>query len=279
MSQPVSVGNALSLAVQLYRLNFKDYFLTALAGTAWLLVPVYGWAKWLARMGYISRSAINQLTRNPEERSTAFQAADRRKWSFLMASFLGWMLFIGMIVLLAIASLVASLFGTLLGSLFALLNPVVGIVLVFVIAIVISILIWTPVLWLTSRLMLTEVPIAAGEEVTGAEAITRSWRLTSGSFWRLQGVLLVFSLLLVPLSFPTQMLSLLLYTVLGVNGALEQGNYLPISIYYVLTLPVAYGLFAPLWQTLKAVLYVDSRRYREGVGLELASSDETLVVR
>ena len=93
--RPLSIGNVVSAGARLYRSHFKTYLKLALFAYLWLLIPIYGWAKYFAISGLIARLAFGELTNHPESVKTARQQVNRRLWSFLrLAVLIGW-LFIG----------------------------------------------------------------------------------------------------------------------------------------------------------------------------------------
>lgn len=85
--QPLSIGNVVTAGVRLYRFHFKNYFRLALFAHLWVLVPIYGWAKYFAISGLISRLAFGELVNQPESIKNARERIDPLKWSFLRIAF------------------------------------------------------------------------------------------------------------------------------------------------------------------------------------------------
>ena len=80
--QPLSIGNVVSAGVRLYRSHLKTYLKLALIAHLWALVPIYGWAKYAAISGLISRLAFGELTYQPESVEEARSHVNPRFWSF-----------------------------------------------------------------------------------------------------------------------------------------------------------------------------------------------------
>ena len=56
-----TVGNTITIAVAIYRNNLKKFLKLSLAAHLWLLVPVYGWARYFAIAAWISKLSFNEL--------------------------------------------------------------------------------------------------------------------------------------------------------------------------------------------------------------------------
>ena len=114
---PITVGNVVSAALVLYRSHLKTYLRLASIAYLWILVPVYGWAKYLAISGTISRLAFQELIGQPESIRDARRHTKPRLWSFFLVAFLvglmlsgvTFLLYIGLALVLAILDLVWDL--------------------------------------------------------------------------------------------------------------------------------------------------------------------------
>src|SRR4028118_2003715 len=106
---PLSVGNVVSASLRIYRDHFKSYFGLALVASLWVLVPIYGWAKYSAIAALISRLAFGEVRENPETVSDARRQVNPRMWSFLGAGILTFLIFFGV-------SLVGGIAMALLGG-------------------------------------------------------------------------------------------------------------------------------------------------------------------
>ncbi|MFM7580477.1 MAG: hypothetical protein ACKO5Q_26540, partial [Microcystaceae cyanobacterium] len=78
--QFLSVGNVISAGIRIYRDHFQLYFLEILKGYLWALIPVYGWAKFMAIQGMISRLGFYEITEKPESLPEARLRVKPRLW-------------------------------------------------------------------------------------------------------------------------------------------------------------------------------------------------------
>lgn len=256
---PLSIGNVVSAGVRLYSSNLRTYLQLALVAQLWILVPIYGWAKYAAIGGLISRLAFRELISQPESVETARSMTNPRLWSFLRVAFQVFfslaLIYIGLVIVGGIlAGIVGGILGTILG------NSVSPIVLLATLTIVLVAL-----TWYYSRWIVAEVPLAVEENINGSESIARSWELTKTSVVRIQGIVLVAFAVTIPI--------LLLFNYLPQIFLLnlKQGSTTYSIVYLISWLTsLVGGLFVmPFWQAIKAVLYYDLRSRREGLGLQL----------
>ncbi|MEC4986148.1 MAG: DUF975 domain-containing protein, partial [Oscillatoria sp. PMC 1076.18] len=104
--QPLTIGNIVNVSINLYRQNFKLYLRLALFAFLWLLVPLYGWAKFLANSALISRLTFNELIGKPETLKSARSYLKTRTWGFLFTTIL---VFSALIFTLLISFILASI--------------------------------------------------------------------------------------------------------------------------------------------------------------------------
>jgi hypothetical protein len=263
--KPLSVGNVVSAGLRIYRDNFKKYFKLAFIGYLWILVPIYGWAKYSAMMGMIARLAYQEVTEQPETTRDAQRHVKPRMWDFLVAGILVGLIIFGAIIPF---SIIIGLVGALAGFIFN-QNSAVGAVVGALLIIAALLLFVFGLLWLISRLFLVELPLAVEENVTATSTISRSWNLTKGFIGRIQLVVLIGFLISVPILLVTNIASLIFQTIIG--AGLENAPSLA-AIGGILSLPIAFAggaLMIPFWQSIKAVVYADLRVRREGMGIDL----------
>ncbi|MBD2447157.1 hypothetical protein H6G76_08260 [Nostoc sp. FACHB-152] len=261
--QPLRVGNVVSAAVLLYRSHLKTYFKQAVIAHLWVLIPIYGWAKYAAISGLISRLAFGELIYQPESVADASRHINPRLWSFFRVAFQVGLSILGVYILLAIAGgfisfLVGLIFVFALGTNAAVVAPVV-------IALIMGSLLLLGLTWFYARWVIAEVPLAVEENINGGESVARSWELTKASAWRIQGVVLVAFLVTIPI------VGLLNYVPSFYLASLEPGSAIYWTVYFISIITSLIGgvLVMPFWQALKAVLYLDLRSRREGMGLQL----------
>ncbi|UWU46657.1 hypothetical protein [Limnospira platensis] len=65
----LNLGDVISAGFRIYRDHFKQYFTMAFFGFLWLIVPIYGWAKFAAISGAIARLAFFEVSERPRTRS------------------------------------------------------------------------------------------------------------------------------------------------------------------------------------------------------------------
>lgn len=263
---PLSVGNVVSAGLRIYRDHFKSYFGLAFVAYLWLLVPIYGWAKFSAISGLISRLAFGEVRENPETVNDARREVNPRMWSFLWAGILTFLIFVGVSLVGSIAiGILAGGAAVLFGQ-----NGAVISVLLTVVAVIAFLIIYIRII---SRLLIIELPLAIENNLSGGEAIGRSWQLTKGSVGRIQWIVLVAFLISLPLGIVVNILSVILQGVL--TALLGPESSLFFLVYYILIVGLSFANGAallPFWQAIKAVIYYDLRSRKEGLGLEMRDS-------
>jgi hypothetical protein len=267
---PLSVGKVVSASLRIYHDHFKSYFGLAFVANLWLLVPIYGWAKYSAISALISRLAFGEVREKPETITDARREVNPRMWRFLWAGILTSLIFFG-------ASLVGGIAMAILawgaGAIFGQNSPIVAVLLV-VVAVIAFLIICIRII---SRLLIVELPLAMENNIGASSAIGRSWELTKGSVGRIQWIVFVGILVSLPRSIIV--MQILAMIVLGVFTAAVGG--VESSIFnlvhydldrYLQILPFSLGsgaLVTPLLQAMKAIIYYDLRNRKEGLGLQM----------
>ncbi|MBN3869221.1 hypothetical protein [Nostoc sp. JL33] len=261
--QPLSIGNVVSAAVQLYRSHLKSYLKLALIAHLWIIVPIYGWAKYAAISGLISRLAFRELIYQPESVQTASSHINPRLWSFLRVGFqVGISMLLIYLGLAIAAGVLATLLAVALGRIF---GGSTGVIVTTTLVIIFTVVVLLELTRFYSRWVVAEVPLAVEENVNGGESVARSWELTKASVLRIQGVVLVAFFVTLPLVFVLNYIPQLFLL------KLEQGSIIYGIVYFISWIGSLVGgaFVMPFWQALKAVLYFDLRSRREGLGLQL----------
>jgi membrane-anchored glycerophosphoryl diester phosphodiesterase (GDPDase) len=260
---PLSVGNVVSASLRIYRDRFKSYFGLAFLASLWLLVPIYGWAKYSAMLGLISRLAFGEVSENPETVSDARREVNPRMWSFLGAGILTFLIYLGVSLGGGIAlGILAGVATASLGQ-----NGTIISVLLTVVAVIVFLIIYIRII---SRLLVVEVPLAMENNQTATSAIARSWELTKGSVGRIQWIVFVGILVSLPITIFVQILTIIVQVVLSTLLGPESGLFY--LVYYLLILALSLGsgaLVTPFWQAMKAIIYYDIRSRKEGLGLQI----------
>jgi hypothetical protein len=260
---PLSVGNVVSASLRIYRDHFKSYLGLALVASLWLFVPIYGWAKYSAILGLISRLAFGEVREKPETVSDARREVNLRKWSFLGAGILTVLIYFGVSLVGGIA--IAIVTGG-AGAIFGQNSPIIAVLLV-VVAVIAFFIIYIRII---SRLLIVELPLAIENNIGASSAIGRSWELTKGSVGRIQWIVFVGILVSLPITIVVQILSSILESVLKAVLGAESGIFYLVYFLLILLLSFASGaLVAPFWQAMKAMIYYDLRSRKEGLGLQI----------
>jgi hypothetical protein len=245
--QPLSVGNVVSAAFQLYQEHAKEYLQIALYATLWVLLPflvaiagvavflgiqnyallgllipalfvlfVYCLTKYLANSALIVRLAFRELTNQPESLADARRFISPRQWQFLVIALLLFLLFTGimLVVYLGAFILVILILGALGGlQLFLDFSPErlvanPGLLAIGILAILLTfVLVLGLLYWLMVRFTISEVPLAVEPGLTARKSIRRSWDLTKGSVGRIFLILFVTFCVTIPLQILVQILS------------------------------------------------------------------------
>lgn len=259
---PLSVGNVVSASLRIYRDHFKSYFGLAFVAYLWLLVPIYGWAKYSAIAALISRLAFGEVRENPETVSDARREVNPRMWSFFWAGTLTSLIFLGVSVVGAIA---ITILGGGAAAIFRENYLIIGALMA--VAVIAFLIIYIRII---SRLLIVELPLAMENDVSSSSAISRSWELTKGSGGRIQWIVFVGILVSLPVTIFVQIVTVIVQLVLtGLLGAESGLFYL---VYYILIVPLSLGsgaLVTPFWQAMKAIIYYDVRSRKEGLGLQM----------
>ena len=214
---PLSVGNVVSASVRIYRDNFKLYFGLALVASLWLLVPIYGWAKYSAILALISRLAFGEVMEKPETVSDASREVNPRMWRFFWAGILTFVIYIGLYVVVTVAVTIAMLIGVyvagtiaaeILGeeAVVAIIqqnSPIVAVLLV-VVAVIAFLIIYLQIIF---RLLIVELPLAIENNIGATSAIGRSWKLSKGSVGRILWIFIVAFLVSLPMAIVGQILT------------------------------------------------------------------------
>ncbi|MGK7890602.1 MAG: hypothetical protein AB4042_14825 [Leptolyngbyaceae cyanobacterium] len=255
--RPLSVGNVVSASVQLYRNRIGEYFPLAVVAHLWLLVPVYGWAKFYMTSGLISRLAFGELADQLETIPQARAKVKGNMWRFFSVALQLFWRFLGIYLLGAMVLLIA---GIVIGGVLSLISTVLmGIAIGFLYIAFLIVLIR-----FFSRWFVAEVPLAVEPRITGTESIKRSWDLTEKSVGRLQLVAVIAFLITIPVTAITGYLPLI--------AELVNPDLAASPIFSLLTSLLSFVggmILLPFWQVIKAVIYYDLRSRQEGLDLEL----------
>jgi len=259
---PLTVGNVVSASLRIYRDHFKSYLGLAFVANLWLLVPIYGSAKYSAILALISRLAFGEVREKPETVSDARRQVNPRMWRFLWAGILTSLIFIGVSLVGGIAmAILAGGAGAIFGQNYIIIGALV------VVAVIAFLIIYIRII---SRLLIVELPLAIENNIDASSAISRSWELTKGSVGRIQWIVFVGILVSLPITILVQILSWIVEFFLKAVLGAESGIFY--LFYYLQILLLSFGsgaLVTPFWQAMKAIIYYDLRSRKEGFGLQM----------
>ncbi|MGE5658290.1 MAG: DUF975 domain-containing protein [Actinomycetota bacterium] len=269
---PLSVGNVVSAGLRIYRDRFKLYYGLAFIAYLWILIPIYGWAKFSAGLGLISRLAFSEVRNRPETVSEARRIVEPRKWSLWGAGFLVGLILIGVFIG---GFLILSFIGGFIGGFVGREPSISSIVISFLVGAVAIIAFLFGYIWFFSRLSLVELCLAIEDDpINASSAISRSWQLTKGFVLRLQVIFFVAFLITLPVSVLVQIVTTVAQLTLA--GLIPKDSSLFALLYFLVTLLLAFvsgALLLPFWQAIKAVIYYDLRTRKEGLGLQMRDAD------
>lgn len=276
--KPLTVGNVVSAGFRIYRDRFLEYFRIAFIGYLWVLVPIYGWAKFAAMNGLIARLAFGEVTEKPETEKEARRYIKPRMWQFLGADILFWLILLfGFLFCSFVLGFVSFIVGLVIGLDRNNVDPstLAFLGLFFIISIILLII---AMIWLISRYLVVELPLAIEDGINAGAALGRSWNLTKGSVIRLQMIVFVAFLISVPISIVIQVASIILQLAMGSLASIANDLVSSFFSFFftlmILAISLAGGaLLIPFWQAIKAVIYYDLRVRREGFGIELEENN------
>jgi Membrane domain of glycerophosphoryl diester phosphodiesterase len=266
---PLSVGNVVSAALRIYRDRFKSYFTLALNGYLWLLVPIYGWAKFSAMLGIISRLAFGEVSEKPETVTDVRSEVNPRMWSFFWAGILTFLIYVGVCFAGAIAIGLLSVGVGVAAGMLGQNSTIIGLIggLLVVVGVIAFLIIYIRVI---SRLLIVELPIAIENNQSASSAISRSWELTKGSVGRIQWIVVVAFLISLPVYIISNVLIVIAQLVLAALFGEKSSLYSLLYIIVNAVVSIGFGaLVLPFWQAIKAIIYYDLRSRKEGLGLQM----------
>jgi hypothetical protein len=257
---PLSIIGVISAGLRIYRDHFRSYFNIALQAYCWSIIPIYGWAKFSALSALIGRLAYYETLEQPEVISEARSRVERRMWSFLGQGILvGLILIGGLLGLILVGVISLAILVYLLGQ----DNP-----LIYLIGFGIFIGVLCAYIGLASRMYIAALPLAVEDNMTATAGISRSWKLTKGAVLRIQGILFLGFLIILPVSILVILIIVFLPLAFGIIVNPDSSTYkLIVNLFSVAINIIIGALFLPFWQSIAGVIYYDLRVRREGMTL------------
>lgn len=283
LTQQFNIGNIVSLASYLYRSNFKKFSRLSLFAHLWLIVPIYGWAKFYAFAGLISHLAFSEISGQPESSKVAKIQIKKRFWQFLITAILVVLicllqLFIFFIGVSIIAGIIYGILAIIFGDMSQPINQANPFdnTLFRIIIIPITIAVYSSPLWFYSRFFITDLPLAIEDNTNSIGAIKRSRQLSKGLTWRIIAIIFISFVITLPI----QILGWLIYRI-GFNiliqliSLLLSGDWADENKMFISALPLMISnlingiILMPFWQSIKSVVYYDIICRREGFDLKI----------
>lgn len=298
--QPLSIGNTVSVAFQLYRDRFVVYSILATRGTFWFLIPLLslmifvsiifsgnglwlllfvpimlplsllGMAKYITYLGLISRLGFRSLVAYPETINEALDEVLPKYKSFLKLTLLTYLFkflivitsYFSIIIFSAILSFINRLTG---GNIFVF----VLFILVFIAFLFANLVVSIHLLY---RLTLFEIPLAVEPNIKPLDSVKRSYYLTKGFIDRIFTIFVVAGLILLPFQLIISVFLIPFNNLIAPDVSNEEISLASMAISYTLSLPLSNLLnipILPFWQVLKSAIYYDLRSRKEGLDLQL----------
>ncbi|MEM8677118.1 MAG: hypothetical protein AAGF83_25175 [Cyanobacteria bacterium P01_G01_bin.67] len=261
-SADFTVGNTITVAVAIYKQNWKRFLKLSFIAHLWLLVPVYGWARYFAISAWLSKLSLDELT-------TQFNSMNQKHYLKIGSLFL---FFITALIVLFLTLVVGYLLTTLL---FTLVSVLLQIFLDYPILDTLSdilnrqegiafwLLAWSIMLFfsfisagLYIRLFVTDLSFSAQPTFEIFSLIRQSFVQTK------KDKLKVFKIILMSfvLSFSLYLSSYLFWYVIAfilykLNFHTWQYYDYAIIFLFLIMSVITHGLIMPFWQSIKAVTF------------------------
>lgn len=269
-----SIGDVVTVALRIYIFRFKLYFRLALFAHLWLIIPFYGWAKFFAIGGLISRLAFSELIEQPETTKSSRYVINRRLDKFLLVNLLAFIILVLITIIWFVLTLIVlyyfsinatKLLNYLYAMRFNILNFVAAIAMLLIL-LGIGLLFVIGVLLAYSRFFVLNLVLARENDIRYAQVIGRSWDLTKGFAFRIQWILTIAASICLPLEIMVAIAIEIVDWLLYANNP----NYWSLEAVIIAGLLLLNSAFVmPLLQTIKAVFYYDVCNRKEGLALQL----------
>ncbi len=256
-----TVGNTITVAIAIYKQNWKKYLKLSLIAHLWLLVPVYGWARYFAIAAWISKLSLNELTNDIDDLNRKQYFTIRSLFLFLSTGLIS--IFI-LIIIYYILGLLLGLVATLLQKLFN--SPIVE-TLSNISAqgngIAFWILTWSIMLIISltsalsyARLFLTDLSFIENNIYKIFSLIYRSYSLTKNNKLKVFKIIWISFILSCSLYLSIYFFYYLISFIFNRIGFYNWDIfYYTIWSLYLIMLVCAQGIIFPFWQSIKAITF------------------------
>lgn len=251
--QDFTVGNTITIAVAIYKQNWKRFIKLSLIAHLWLLVPVYGWARYFAIAAWISKLSFDQL-------SPDFEHLKRRQYFKINSLFFLLIIGISSIFIPLILGNIIMLPLSIIAP--AILKLVVqmpngwefieqNFMLLGYIASLMLFLIWSLIY---TRLFITDLTYGSYLRYPSIYPypINRSYHLTKNNTFKIYRIIWFLLLFSIPVALLVMLITFIITFLFYVTFPAHR--YLLI-LFVPTVLYISHALLLPLWQVVKAVVF------------------------
>ncbi|AFY83639.1 hypothetical protein [Oscillatoria acuminata] len=282
----LSAENAATASINLYRKRFKTYFKISLVSHLWLLIPVYGWAKFYAGIALMSRLAFSEINGKTETINEAQTHINPRIWKFLVAAILAslgfaYRAFFWVLLWSICVGIISSLLVLVFSSLLALNYGLMALFGLLFLVVILCIYAWffLKMIEIYSPFFIYEIPLAIEEEMTSSTTITRSRQLVEGLRRSVVKTIMIPFIATLPISILSILLWFLIVGLIqeGTSTTSEESTYSVIEqVVWVIYWGSFNILLTPFWQVLKSIAYYNLRCQKEAFDLPITLSSPAL---
>ena len=262
-----TVGNTVTIGIAIYKQNWRQYLKLSFVAHLWLLIPVYGWARYFAIAAWISRLSLQELDNELvySDRQQYFSIRSLCIFSFtaMFAIFepivIGYLSFTILGVIMIVFGEVVfswifsfSLIEILENYLSNQKDPkyffyeLLGLVLLFLIF-----------LWFYTRLFVTDLIFTDRSNSKLFDLICRSYSITKNNKLKTYITICLSCFLTLPVWIIGYLIALIIaWFILAISSSNLLEALTPwLSFCLVVTLVCAHGIVLPFWQSIKAVVF------------------------
>ncbi|MEL7075915.1 MAG: hypothetical protein AAGM46_08335 [Cyanobacteria bacterium J06582_2] len=266
ISQPdFTLGNTITVAVAVYKQNWRKFLQLSLVAHLWLLIPIYGWARYFAIAALISKLASEELNGSADLADNNY-FAPRSLFVFLFAGILTTLipLILGISCCVLLLVVYALIYFWLLEDVLVQLGAFISIDLSWVstenwellLGASAILFIAASSIWFYSKLFLTDLTFIEARKGNLFSLFWRSYILTRKKI-KIFGIILQS----LAVAFPIWFLSyFILIVIIGFSAALIDIDIIDqysIQLFFGCWLSLANLLTLPYWQGVKSVVHYE----------------------
>ena len=253
-----TVGNTITVSVAVYKQNWRQYLKLSFIAHLWLLVPVYGWARFFAIAALISRLALQKLVDSDNfSRKQYFTADSLFKLFAIAISSIFIPLILSNIVMIPLAIIVPVIYKIILQ--FPTVTEFIfqdsNFYLLGYFALFICYVVW---IFIYARLFITDLTFAEylTNKILYLYPINRSNHLTRNNTLKIYKIIWLSFLCSIPVWI---VLSIIIFAVFIGLRLIIPRSILDSSLLYLPVIPTfilcAHVLVLPFWQSVKASVF------------------------